>query len=124
MEALQKGKKVYLPKIVGPDHMAFFRIASLDELKDGYHGIKEPDGTSEEYIYDEKTAKKTLLIMPGVGFDAYGNRLGYGKGFYDRFLQEKKELWTRSIAIGHVCQKVDKIETDEKDVKPYQVILV
>ena len=123
-EALQKGKKVYLPKIVGPDKMSFYRVDDLEQLKVGYHGIKEPDEAAEEYVYDEETAKKTLLIMPGVAFDVYGNRLGYGKGFYDRYLEDKKGLWVRSIGIGHACQKVDKIETDEKDVKPYQVILV
>ncbi|MBP5281131.1 MAG: 5-formyltetrahydrofolate cyclo-ligase [Lachnospiraceae bacterium] len=123
-EALAKGKKLYLPKVTGHDEMKFYRVTSLEELKEGYKGILEPDGTSEEYVYDEESAKKTLLLMPGVGFDAYGNRLGYGKGFYDRFLEGKDGLQIRSIAIGHSCQKAEKIPVDPKDIKPYQVILV
>ncbi|MBR6477683.1 MAG: 5-formyltetrahydrofolate cyclo-ligase [Lachnospiraceae bacterium] len=123
-EALAKGKKLFLPKVTGHDEMKFYRVTSLSELREGYKGILEPDGTSEVYAYDSEGAKKTLMIMPGVGFDAYGNRLGYGKGFYDRFLEGKDELQIRSIAIGHVCQKTEKIPSDPKDVKPYQVILV
>lgn len=130
-ETISKGKELYLPKIIKvlcdgseKEEMVFYRIRSLDELKEGYRGIPEPDGTSERYAYGADKEKKTLLLMPGVGFDPYGNRMGYGKGFYDRFLAGKEELCTRSIAIGHLCQRTEKIPTNEWDVKPYQVILV
>ena len=128
-EALKKGKKVYVPRIEqggqsGEDTMEFYRIRSLEELKEGYKGILEPDGSSEKYVYDADEARKTLILVPGVGFDPYRNRMGYGKGFYDRFLANKEELQIRSIGIGHVCQRVDEIPMDENDIKPYQVILV
>lgn len=129
-EALRTGKKVFVPKIVSKEiglerqEMVFFRIHALEDLRQGYKGIPEPDGTSERYFYDEENSNRTLLLMPGVGFDPYGNRMGYGKGFYDRFLEEKEKLILRSIAIGHACQRTELIPTDEKDVKPYQVILV
>lgn len=131
-EALRIGKKVFVPKIVPKEHdeagkkdeMLFFQIRSLEELQPGYKGIPEPDGLSERYVYDEEKTKRTLLLMPGVGFDPYGNRMGYGKGFYDRFLEDKEKLILRSIAIGHACQRTECIPMEEKDVKPYQVILV
>ena len=123
-EALRTGKKVYVPKIVSGEDMLFFRIHSLDDLSEGYKGIPEPDGRSEVYEYDEKEAMRTLLLMPGVAFDPYRNRIGYGKGFYDRFLADKEGLRLRSIAIGHCCQMTDQLPTSELDVKPYQVILV
>ena len=130
-ETLIKGKKLYVPKIVRicdmdttRDEMRFYRITSLDQLKEGYRGIPEPEGNTEKYEYSPEEAKKTLLLMPGVGFDPYRNRMGYGKGFYDRFLEDKEELWVRSIAIGHACQMTEKIPTNEHDRKPYQVILV
>ena len=128
-EALKKGKKVYVPKIeqdgqTGEDTMEFYRIRSLEKLKEGYKGILEPDGSSERYVYNTDEAKKTLILVPGVGFDPYRNRMGYGKGFYDSFLADKEELQIRSIGIGHVCQRADEIPTDENDIKPYQVILV
>jgi len=50
--------------------------------------------------------------------------MGYGKGFYDRFLEDKPELQLRTIGIGHKCQMVDEVPSDEYDVKPYQVICV
>lgn len=130
-EALRLGKKVYVPKITSDDFggqwelkMTFYEIHSLNELKMGYKGILEPDGSSKTYFYDEELTKKTLLIMPGVGFDPYKRRLGYGKGFYDRFLADKEGLWTRSIAIGHACQMVPELPEEVGDVRPYQVILV
>ena len=130
-ETLQKGKKLFVPKIVRTsegntpkEEMIFCRITSLDQLQEGYRGIPEPEGDTEKYEYSPEEAKKTLLLMPGVGFDPYRNRMGYGKGFYDRFLADKEELWIRSIAIGHACQMTEKIPTNEHDVKPYQVILV
>lgn len=60
------------------------------------------------------------MIMPGVAFDVRRNRIGYGKGFYDRYLADKEGLHT--IAIGFDCQMVPEIEAGEKDIKPMQVI--
>ena len=122
-EALQKGKKVYVPRVEGED-MNFYRITSLQELTPGYKGILEPDGTGEKYDYLKLEKEKTLLLMPGVAFDLYGNRLGYGKGYYDRFLADKEMLRTYSIAIGFACQRVESLPVEATDIKPYQVILL
>lgn len=123
-EALRKGKKVFLPRVEG-DEMSFYLYdGDLGSLRIGYKGIREPSGESEKYEFREEEADRTLLIMPGVGFDPYRNRLGYGKGFYDRFLADKPALQLRSIAIGHSCQMVDRIPSQDTDIRPYQVILV
>lgn len=122
-EALRKGKRVYLPK-VACEEMLFFRYEQPADLMSGYKGILEPTGETKQYEYVEEEAGKTLLIMPGVGFDPFRNRLGYGKGFYDRFLADKPGLQIRSIAIGHHCQMVERIPAGDFDLKPYQVILV
>lgn len=126
-EALRLGKRVYLPKVAGEGEQArmfFFRIMGLEELKTGYRGIPEPEGDSEEYIYREDEADHTLMLMPGAAFDPYRNRIGYGKGFYDRFLADKEALRLRTIAVGYRCQLVDEIPAEERDVRPYQVICV
>ena len=130
-EALRKGKKLYVPKVervndgdAAKEEMHFYRITAPDQLREGYRGILEPKGNTEQYCYSAGEAKSTLLLMPGVGFDPYRNRMGYGKGFYDRFLADKEELWTRSIAIGHACQMTEEIPASQNDIKPYQVILV
>lgn len=122
-EALRQGKKLFLPKIVD-DNMLFYCIDSLDDLVEGYKGILEPKGDTEKFEYKKHKEYRVLMLMPGVAFDIYGNRMGYGKGFYDRFLADKEILQTYSIGIGYKCQQVEKLPVDEFDRKPYQVILV
>lgn len=122
-ESLKGGKKVYLPKVEGMN-MTFYRIYSEQDLTEGYKGIPEPSGETEKYLYREETAGKTLMLMPGVAFDGYRNRIGYGKGFYDRFLADKPGLQLRTIAVGYRCQLVEEIPAEEKDIRPYQVICV
>jgi len=122
-EALNKGKKLFLPKIE-ENSMNFYRVNSLNELKEGYKGILEPKGDSERFDYSIYKDARLLILIPGVAFDVYGNRMGYGKGFYDRFLADKEILRTYSVGIGYKCQQVDLLPVDELDIKPYQVILV
>lgn len=121
--ALRDGKRVYVPRVEGQE-MCFYRIRSLTELQEGYKGIREPEGTTERYVFEPEDADRCLLLMPGSVFDPYGNRLGYGGGFYDRFLADKEALRLRSIGIGFRCQQVENVPVEETDVKPYQVILV
>ncbi|MGN0430729.1 MAG: 5-formyltetrahydrofolate cyclo-ligase [Lachnospiraceae bacterium] len=118
-DALKRGKKVYLPRVEGED-MEFYRISSKEELKEGYRGILEPDGTSERFVYGAGESDKVLMIMPGAAFDIKRNRIGYGRGFYDRYLADKPGLYT--IAIGFDCQMVDCIAEEKTDIKPMQVI--
>lgn len=120
-EALRLGKKVYLPRVQGAE-MDFYRIFSLEELSAGYKGIPEPSGDTEKYVYTEETAGRTLMIMPGVAFDAGRNRIGYGKGFYDKYLQDKEALQLKTIAVGFRCQMTDTIPAEENDIRPCQVI--
>lgn len=121
-EALKKGKKVYMPRVEG-DTMEFYRIASKEDLASGYKGILEPDGMSDKFVYTEtfkQNPDTMLMIMPGAAFDPKRNRIGYGKGFYDKYLADKPDLHT--IAIGFDCQMVESIDADENDIKPMQVI--
>ena len=122
-DALVKGKKLYLPKVEGED-MAFYRIESLEDLEEGFKGIMEPKGDTECFVYQEETADKALMLMPGAAFDGLRNRIGYGKGFYDRYLQGKDALQLRTIAVGFACQMVEEIPAEELDIRPYQVICV
>lgn len=138
-EAIRLGKKVYVPKVITaseksdahfcradmhfyrPD-MHFYRVTALSELSEGYKGILEPTGMSEKYEYKAEDVGRTLLLMPGVAFDGFRNRLGYGKGVYDSFLADKVALQQRTIAVGFQCQMVEKIPAREGDIKPYQVM--
>ena len=107
--ALDNGKRVAVPKIVD-DEMLFCFIDSLEELTDGYRGIPEPSHCNIANV------DSPLVIMPGVAFDKSRNRIGYGKGFYDRFL--KKHPNCHTIALGFALQIVEHIPADPFDIQP------
>ena len=125
-ETLKAGKKVYVPKVLADKEpeMAFFRIEALEELVTGYKGIPEPAGDTEKYPYTPDRAEQSLMLMPGVAFDPFRNRLGYGKGFYDRFLADKAKLQQRTIAVGYRCQVLDELPAGPMDIRPCQIICV
>lgn len=105
------GKKVFMPKVSG-DNMEFYRIFELDEMLPGSFGIREPIDISD-LAYTYKTGD--IIICPGVAFDNDGNRIGYGRGYYDRYLEEKSGL----VKIG-ICfqqQIVENISADENDIR-------
>lgn len=83
-QALANGKRVAVPRCV-PDtrNMEFYYIDSLDELNPGMFGVLEPEPNPDR-LYDEKDGG--LCIVPAFSYDWRGFRLGYGKGYYDRFL--------------------------------------
>lgn len=82
--ALAQGKRVAVPYCIpGTVQMEFYYISSMDELASGTFGVLEPNPeTSRKAIRTERA----LCIMPGLAYDKSGYRLGYGKGYYDRFL--------------------------------------
>lgn len=122
-ECIRQGKRLYLPKVEG-DGMRFYRVEDLGRLREGYKGIREPLGDTEEYVYEPGKTGRTLMLMPGVAFDRRRGRMGYGGGFYDRFLEDKEELRLRTIGVGFACQIVEEVPCGEDDIRPYQVICV
>ena len=75
-------------------------------------------------MFTPENAAGSLFLMPGSVFDPFGNRMGYGTGFYDRYLSDKEALRLRSIAVGFRCQQAEEVPMEETDLKPCQVILV
>lgn len=117
LKSMVKGKKIYMPNVDGDD-MEFYRVFSLDELKAGAFGIREPyDIEHFKYLGDSKS----LCILPLASFDDCGNRVGYGKGYYDKYLAKRHV--DSLIGIAYECQKTDVlIEVDEFDKKLDYVI--
>lgn len=112
-KAFSDRKKVAVPKITDKK-MDFYFIKSLRELKKGYFNIPEPINTSNICIPDNINSGKMLMIVPGVAFDINNNRLGYGGGFYDKYLCKYK---MNTIAICFKEQIFDKLPIDEHDIK-------
>ena len=107
-QALADGKRVAVPKVYG-DEMKFIYLTDLSRVERGYAGIPEP--IADGPIGDDPTA---LVLMPGMAFDKEGHRIGYGGGFYDKFLAEEPEHPT--LALCYAFQMVEHLETEDHDI--------
>ena len=86
-DALERGKSVFVPKCTDQKGvMIFYRISSLDDLHVDRYGIREPIDTCAEKAWAQSD-KSALCVVPALCCDSNGNRLGYGGGYYDRFLR-------------------------------------
>ena len=107
-KALEDGKRVAVPKVYG-DEMRFIYLTDLTAVETGYAGIPEP--IADDPVADDPTA---LVLMPGLAFDPAGHRIGYGGGFYDKFLQQEPEHPT--LALCYDFQMLTSLETEEHDI--------
>ncbi|MBQ9761819.1 MAG: 5-formyltetrahydrofolate cyclo-ligase [Oscillospiraceae bacterium] len=106
--AIRDGKRVAVPKVYG-DEMRFIYLDDLSAVEKGYAGIPEP--IADGPIAHDLTA---LVLMPGLAFDRQGHRIGYGGGFYDKFLAAEPTHPT--LALCYDFQMLDHLETEEFDV--------
>ena len=113
-QALRDGKRVAVPKVFG-DEMKFLYLEDLTKVAKGYAGIPEPMADSP--VADDPTA---LVLMPGLAFDPQGHRIGYGGGFYDKFLSREPNHPT--LALCYEFQMVEHLETEEFDIPVDTVI--
>lgn len=120
-ELLSAGeKRVFAPKVEGMD-IRFYEIASMEELTDGYQGIREPLKAQEKLFTQEMSREQDCLILvPGAVFDRERGRMGYGKGFYDRYLAAFPGL--TSVSPAFECQIARKVPVEEHDKRPDMII--
>ncbi len=107
---LYNNKKVAVPYCIGKE-MNFYYINSLAELINGKFDIPSVDINKSQKCNFYSDA---LCIVPGVSFDNYGNRLGYGGGYYDRFLSENKNC---TLGLCYERCLSDLLPTDIYDIK-------
>lgn len=112
--ALADGKKVAVPKVYG-EEMRFIYMTDLSQVSCGYANIPEP--IADAPVAEDTTA---LVLMPGLAFDPRGNRMGYGGGFYDKFLE--KEPNHPTVALCYEFQMLPHLETQEHDI-PVDLVL-
>ena len=105
----KKNYRITLPKINGKSQMNFFHWSTKDPLQVNKFGIPEPISNVKKY--------PNILLVPLVAFDKDLNRIGYGGGFYDRYINKiKKRKKIISIGLAYSFQKVKKIRTNRYDM--------
>lgn len=113
-QALLDHKHVYLPKVINKEEMEFYEVKSLDEIiHRNALGILEPEARV-------RAEKIEVMIIPGLCFDEKGNRLGYGGGYYDRYLQDK-EIYKIGICFDEQLSD-EAIEINKYDIQMDEVI--
>ena len=114
LKAMADGKRVAVPKVCGQE-MNFYYISSLEhDLEEGYFGIREPKTGHPAQETD------ALLLMPGVAFDEARHRVGYGGGFYDRFLEANPGLITAALAFEFQIRK--EVPFEDFDIRPAKIV--
>lgn len=104
----EDGKRVAVPKVYG-DIMRFLWLDDFSRIAPGAYNIPEPTFDAPEA--DDETA---LILMPGLAFDPEGHRVGYGGGFYDKYLAEHTRHTL--IALCYPFQMFDHLDVDAHDV--------
>lgn len=108
-------KRVFVPRVSGKD-MEFYEISDISELSPGYMGIYEPDINGKELDY----SRTGFMCMPGLAFDRSYNRIGYGGGFYDRYLSVENKLY--KAALAYEAQLLESIPAQDGDVRPDMIV--
>ena len=110
---LLHNKKVYVPICIPETHeLCISRITDLNELHSGHFGIREP---KTEYVRLSDSHLIDLVLVPGVALDSAGNRIGFGAGYYDRFMKRLRPKAVKA-ALAYSFQVVDTIPSDEYDI--------
>ncbi|MDE7132281.1 MAG: 5-formyltetrahydrofolate cyclo-ligase [Lachnospiraceae bacterium] len=137
-QALEDGKYVFAPKVSGAE-MEFWQITATEDLREGYRGIPEPVErvSFPEWLAEQSNAGEihVMMWMPGAVFDKERHRIGYGKGFYDKYLGrltgvEKEncrgwnaELHLTMAALAYSCQVLEQIPYESHDIRPDMLIM-
>lgn len=114
LAAILKCKKVAIPKcenIIGKSIMNYYFIDDFNNLIDGKFAIREPDSNECKIVELSNNYNKVIMFVPGIVFDKCGYRIGYGKGYYDRYLSN---ISFDVIKIG-VCYNVALVDEFKKD---------
>jgi 5-formyltetrahydrofolate cyclo-ligase len=113
-KALRAGKDIYLPRVTG-DNMNFYHYEKDVPFVIGKYNIPEP-ASHEVLVPDERT----LVVMPGAAFSKKCDRIGYGGGYYDRYLETYNMV--KKVAVAYEFQIYEDIPAEATDIKPDYII--
>lgn len=114
-DILKSNKNLAVPRCLENGVMEFIYINSVDELRSGAYGIPEPSGNRKAVITSD-----TVCIVPALSFAPDGTRLGYGGGYYDRFLSENSIVYKIGICYDELVS--EKLPSEEYDIKVQTII--
>lgn len=106
------GRSVLLPRVRVPGQLDWHAVADPADCRPGAHGIREPDPAC---ALCGPIAPRSMILVPGVGFDRQGGRLGMGGGFYDRCLSAWRAQHCTLIGLAFACQIVEEIPREAHD---------
>ena len=110
-ELLDQGKEIYCPRMIAGDRLEAVRIDDIQDLKRSKFGIFEPLDNADT----AEAAELDLALTPGLAFSRDGMRLGYGKGYYDRFFSEGGEDIVK-VGLAYAFQLVDGLPSTPDDI--------
>lgn len=113
-----KQVKTAFPKVVR-EELFFYEVRDFSQLEEGAFHIMEPALERTMQVYPA-AGERILVLTPGLVFDRNGNRMGYGKGFYDRFFEGIPQV--HKVGIAFDCQMAERLEAESWDIKMDAVI--
>lgn len=126
-QSLKEGKIVYVPR-VELHGMEFYEIINLDNLVPSKFGVPEPVSEGNRpykgslRIASHNDFNPYIMLLPGLAFDSTGNRIGYGAGYYDKYLSNYPKEHFYKIALAYDFQVLKEIPADELDIKADMII--
>lgn len=111
-EKLQKQKRLFLPKVKG-NHLEVYQIVDQSQLKPGAFGIMEPNLSNDHSI---SISSIDYIIVPALGLDDKGKRIGYGKGYYDKLLATVSNAITIGITFKELRLTNCPTELHDQDI--------
>ncbi len=116
LERVMTQKKICFPVVEENEELEFYQINNYQELRAGNYEIPEPDKAVAQKMTKESFE---VVLVPGIAFDANGYRIGYGKGYYDKFLAGIKAI---KIGIAYDFQIVQAVPFEEHDLSMDYII--